>query len=148
MKVILTAEVKGLGRVGEEKNVSEGHARNYLIPRGLAVPATAGAEQQAAAHATQVKRKRDQAAQQRHDLAAKLAGAGVTITRKSADGKKLFGSVSTRDLAAALNAQGYPVDAKHIVLPEPIRTVGEHRAQAALGEGLTADFTVTVVAGA
>ncbi|HNW92297.1 MAG TPA: 50S ribosomal protein L9 [bacterium] len=146
MKVILTANVNGLGRVGDEKNVNEGHARNFLIPRGLAVPATAGAEKQAADKAAAVKRQRDAATAARRELAAKLKGAGVTLRRTSADGKKLFGSVNARDLAEALHAQGYAVDAKHVVIPEAIRTVGEHRAQANLGEGLTTPFTVTVVA--
>lgn len=146
MKVILLQDVAKIGRAGEEHDVNEGHARNYLIPRGLAQAATPGMERVVQEKAAAKKRQQEQAKQARRDLAAKLKSATITLTRRSADGTKLFGSVAAKDIAAALAAQGFAVEARALALKEPIRTTGAHRVTAALGDGLDAEFTVTVTA--
>lgn len=145
MEVILKQDVKDLGKKDSLVKVSDGYAKNYLMPRGLAVPATAGNinemknKQQALADKQQ--RELDRARQ----LQKALSGKGVRLKMKAGENGKLFGAVSGKDIAEAAAAQlGVSVDKKKIVLSEPIKTTGTHSVQIRLHAGVNAELLVTV----
>ncbi|MED4955726.1 50S ribosomal protein L9 [Paenibacillus sp. FSL R5-0527] len=124
MKVIFLQDVKGQGKKGEIKNVSEGYAQNFLIPRGLVRPATEGnvktLEQQTAA---ELKRK----AQEKEDaiqLGKKLEEITVELKAKAGEGGRLFGAITSKQVADALEKAGVKLDKRKIEMPEPIRSLG------------------------
>lgn len=125
MKVILLQEVKKLGRKGEVIEVSEGYARNYLLPQKLAAPATASnvnaAEQQKGAEAHKAKKQLDEAKL----YAAQLAKLSVTVAVKTGEGGKLFGSVTSKDVADALKEQhGIDLDKRKIEIKDAVKNLG------------------------
>lgn len=133
MQVLLRRDVKGIGRRGDIVTVSSGHARNYLIPNGLAVEATEGAVVQAAT----LKKSRDlrEAADREsaRAIAAQFAAEALIITAKAGAAGKLFGSVTAADVAEAVERQFHVViDRKHLSIPSPIREVGSHTVTVAL----------------
>ena len=145
MKVILKKDVKELGKKDSMVNVSDGYAKNYLIPRGIAVEATAGNvnemknKQQAAADRAQ--RELDAA----EKLAAALSGKEIKLSVKSGENGKLFGAVSSKDISDAVKKQlGADIDKKKIVLKDPIKTTGSHDVEAKLHAGVAAKFSVKV----
>ena len=146
MPVILKQDVKGSGKKGELVKVSDGYARNYLIPKGLATEANAQAmgemkaKQAAAAHKAEVER---QAAQ---DLADKINEKTVKLTAKAGANGKLFGSVTSKEISEELQKQfGMPVDKRKIVLDADIKAFGSYTVQVKLYPGIAA--TVYVVVG-
>ena len=149
MQVILREDVKDLGRSGEMVTVSEGYARNYLLPRKMAVQATPGMMKDM--------RKRMEAARQREareqeeaqKVGESLKDARVTIPGRAAEGSsRLHGSVTAQDIAEVLNkAVAHPVDKRDIELREPIRTLGTHQVLVRLAKGVTVPVTVEVVEG-
>ncbi|MFO7263952.1 MAG: 50S ribosomal protein L9 [Bacillaceae bacterium G1] len=145
MKVIFTADVKGQGKKGEVKEVSDGYARNYLIPRGLAVEATKGnlkrlEEQKAKEAAQQAEMKAAAEA-----LAAQLNDMVLEIRAKAGEGGRLFGAVTAKRLAEELAARGLNVDRKSIQLEEPIRELGTTQVDIRLYPGVQAKLRVQVV---
>ncbi len=145
MKVILLKDVKGSGKAGEVINVSDGYARNFLFPRGLAQEATASAlnaikqKQAADDHRKQV--EREAAYAQAQDLSGKT----VTVRVRVGQNGKLFGTVSGKEVAEALKAQyGLEVDKKKIVLKESIKEAGTYTAQVKLYPSISADVQVVV----
>lgn len=145
MKVIFKADVKGQGKKGEVKEVSDGYARNYLIPRGLAVEATEGNLKQLA---SQKEKEAERQAQQKaaaEQLAAKLNEMVLTIKAKAGEGGRLFGAVTAKRLAEELASQGVKVDRKTIQLPEPIRELGTTQVEIRLFPGVQAMLRVQVV---
>ncbi|MCB0970656.1 MAG: 50S ribosomal protein L9 [Acidimicrobiales bacterium] len=147
MRVILRADVSGVGNKGDVVEVANGYGRNFLLPRGLAFPATDGAEAQAEA----MRRARDvQDAAERaaaEDIAKSLVGAPVRIEARVGADDKLFGSVTTADIADALVAQsGVEIDRKQLHLDEPIREVGTHLVPLKLHQSVEFPVTVEVVA--
>ncbi len=147
MKVILQREVDKLGVPGDLVEVKDGFARNYLIPRGLAAPATKGG----AKHAERLRRThQDRVAKERTEadaLAARLAASPLRITAKAGEEGRLFGSITAADVADELQkATGATVDRKRIRLEEPIRSVGTHEVAVHLHPELDAALTIEVVA--
>lgn len=145
MKVILLQSVKGLGQAGVTVEVAAGHARNYLIPRGLAQEATrenlarVGAEHEK--HAREEARRRQQAA----DAATRLEGGAVVVRARAGESGRLFGSVTAQDVAAAIGAQfGVEVDRRRLEVPETLKTLGEHVVEAHLYPGIVARITVRI----
>jgi large subunit ribosomal protein L9 len=143
VKVILRSDVDGVGKKGDICDVAPGYGRNFLIPKGLAMVATAGAETQAQS----MRRSRDvkdaAARSAAQDIASTLVPAVITITAKAGAEGKLFGSVTTTDVADAIVAQtGLEVDRRHLHLDEPIRTTGTHTVSAKLHSEV--EFPVTV----
>ena len=145
MKVILLQSVKGLGQAGATVDVAAGHARNYLIPRGLAQEATRenleriGAEN--AKQAREEARRRQQAA----DAAARLEGRTVVVKARAGDSGRLFGSITAQDVAAAITQQfGVQVDRRRLEVPETLKTLGEHAAEVRLYPGISARITVLI----
>jgi large subunit ribosomal protein L9 len=147
MKVILREDLAGIGCRGDIVSVSDGHARNYLLPKGLAIVATDGAINQAAA----MRKRRDlrEAADREsaRTVAEQLGAKTITIRAKSGAEGRLFGSVTTADIASALSAQaGITIDRKKIVA-DPIRTVGAHSAIVRLHADVECQVKLSVVNG-
>lgn len=145
MQVLLRRDVKGIGRRGDIVTVSSGHARNYLIPNGLAVEATDGAVEQAAT----LKKSRDlrEAADREsaRNVAEALTAKTFTIKAKAGNEGRLFGSVTTSDIAGALAAQaGVTLDRKKVVA-QPIRTTGNHTAVVRLHADVECTIKINVV---
>ena len=146
MEVILTEDVNHLGHMGDLVRVKPGYGRNYLIPRKLAVLATAGSkkelEHQLAVLADK-KAKLKVAAQQ---TAQSLAGVSVTIVRQAGEDGRLFGSVTNRDVEAALAAAGHTVDRKRITMKDTIKTLGTYEAVVKLHADVSLNVQVVVAA--
>ena len=147
MQVLLRSDVAGVGRRGDIVNVSSGHARNYLLPNGLAVVATDGTVRQSDSMKKARQQKEAADRQTATNLIADLGKRQITVTAKAGNEGRLFGSVSAADVAAAIAAQtGASVDRKAVVLGEAIRSVGEHQVTIDM-HGVSGTVTVSVVAG-
>ena len=147
MKVILRREVPGLGHSGDVKEVADGYARNYLIPRGLAAAATAGTLANAEAHLAAQRRQNERLDEERHALAQKLEGSRVVIQARAGARGRLHGSITAPQIADAISeAAGHAVDRHEVELGEPIRQVGEHQVTVRLARNVTARVTVVVEA--
>lgn len=146
MKVLLEQDVKGTGKQGQIVEVSDGYARNFLMPRKLATPADAASINAANIRKSAAQHKKFQAGVDAREQAKKLSGMTVRVTAKVGENGKLFGSITSKEIAAALQAQhGIALDRKKILLGEPIRTLGSQAVSARLFEGTDASFTVEVV---
>jgi len=145
MNVILLEHVENLGTVGQTVRVKDGYARNYLLPKKLACLAT---EKNLNFYRTIIEAKKKKLAKLKVDAEAqsqKLSAVTLTFTRKSKDqDAKLFGSVTTSDIARALQAQGYEIDRRKVVLPEAIKKLGEFQAHVRLHPEVTAIVAVLV----
>lgn len=145
MKVILKADVKGKGKKGQMIEVAEGYARNFLMPKGLAVPATADAVNTMRLQ-EKAKAKADaEAKAAATEIAEKLKGLQVKVPSKGGEGGKLFGAVTGKEIAAALKEQyGMDVDSKKLVLDQPIKTFGSFEVKAKLGFEISGTVYVLV----
>jgi large subunit ribosomal protein L9 len=146
VKLILTQEVTGLGAPGDAVEVKDGYGRNYLIPRGLAIRATRGAEKQVSAlrRAREVRDVRDLG--QAKEVAAELDALKVTLTTRAGQGGRLFGSVNVGDIAAAVKAAGGPtLDKRRLELSAPIKTLGSHTVSVRVHPEVKATVVVEVV---
>lgn len=173
MKVILMQKVERLGEPGQQVDVANGYARNFLLPQQLAVLATPGRIRSLAQLTAQARNLVDRLKQEATALAERLAAVQIVLTRRATEeaaveappatpvpapeaapaeaavpavpaAPKLFGSVTSQDLSDALAAQGLTVDKKKIVLPESIKTLGVHRVPIRLHAEVLAELTVTV----
>ena len=145
MRVILREDLDNLGAAGEVVTVRDGYGRNYLLPRGLAVPAT---EKDVARFEHDKRVIAARAAKQAKELSAqaeKLNQVSVSIPAQVGEGERLYGSVTSRDIAEALKAQGVTVDTRKLQLPEPIKTLGMTEVPLKLGPNVTASIKVWVV---
>ena len=145
MKVILTKDVQGTGRAGEVKDVADGYARNFLLPRKLAIPATGSAlrsvEQRKASEAKRASTEEQVA----RALAERLMAAPVMLTAKVGDQGRLYGSITSADIADQLSAQlGQPIDRRKIELETPIRQLGTHEVTIRLHRAVSAVVKVDV----
>ena len=142
--VVLREDVQHLGTAGELVRVRAGYARNFLLPRGKVVLATAGSvrqieEQKRQAIARAAKLKASATA-----LATELAKLSIEIARQTGEGDRLYGSVTSKDVAEAIKAKGYDIDKKSLVLPDSIKTLGEYKLTARLGNGVDAEIKLVV----
>jgi large subunit ribosomal protein L9 len=184
MKVILMQKVERLGDPGQQVDVADGYARNFLLPKQLAVPATAGRMKSLTQLTAQAKNREEREKREAQSLADRLASVEVTLHRRASEetpapapvvaalegaaqpaetpaepgpsrqeapeatvallGPRLFGSVTSHDVADALAGHGFTVDRKKILLPEPIKTLGVHRVPIRLHADVTAEVTVKV----
>ena len=145
MKVILLQDVKGKGKKGQMLEVSDGYARNFMLPRKIAIEATPDAintmRMNDKAAAEKAARERAEA----NDTAAKLRGLTVTVNAKGGGSGKLFGSVTSQEIADALKAaSGITLDKRKIVLSEPIKNVGTYTVTCKLGYDISAPLTVKI----
>jgi len=146
MKVILTADVKGKGKKGDLLEVSEGYGRNFLMPRGLAELATADTLNAKRAQDEAQARKKALEQQAARDAAEKLKVSPVKVPAKGGSGGRLFGAVTSKEIAEALHQQyGLTVPKQKIVLEEPIKTFGVHRVKAKLYQDIAGEILVQVV---
>jgi large subunit ribosomal protein L9 len=171
MKVILMQKIERLGEPGQQVEVADGYARNYLLPKQLAVPATPGHVKSLAQLTAQSKNREERAKHEAAALAERLAAVQVTLGRRASEEEaagpgdaaapaapaadatrpggvarpaRLFGSVTAQDISQALSAQGVAVDKKQILLAEPIKTLGAHRVPVRLHAEVVTELTITV----
>jgi large subunit ribosomal protein L9 len=146
IEVILREDIKTLGRAGEMVRVKPGYARNYLLPQGLAYEATEGNRKRIAAE-TRVRSARSQAERTEAErFAATLSEVTLTLSGKAGEEGKLFGSITSQDIADALARQGYTVDRRRIELEHPIKSTGAHTVAVRLHPEVNAELRVSVVA--
>jgi large subunit ribosomal protein L9 len=145
VRVILKREVAGLGRPGDVKDVADGYAQNFLLPRGLAIEATAG-EMKVLARARDAKRaKQDRAHADAEELAKRLSEMTLVFRLKAGDQGKTFGSVTSKDIAEALQReQKVDVDKTKVHLPEPLKALGVHQVEIRLLTDVRANVTVAI----
>lgn len=144
MKIILMEDVPTLGRRGDVREVATGYARNFLLPRKLAVPATAANLQ----NLDHLKRQRDRAESRAREeaqaAAARIAGLTLTVTARASEDGRLYGSVSAQDVADFLERHELPTERRRVLLEEPIKALGEFRVPIRLHAEVTAELTVSV----
>ena len=145
MKVILTQAVPHLGQVGDQVDVAKGYARNYLIPRNLAVEATASHLRSLQQLKVQGRQQEERLKQEADSVAERLRSLILTFARAAGDQERLFGSVTSSDIAEALAEQGIRLDRKKIVLEEPIKAVGRYAVPVRLHRDTVAEIQVQVV---
>ncbi|MCU1329874.1 MAG: ribosomal protein [Bryobacterales bacterium] len=144
MEIILREEIEKLGSRGDVVKVAAGYARNYLLPRRLAVEAT-GSNRKIVEQERQAHLRRDaKLVEESQQLAVLLNAVTLTIVRKAGENDHLFGSVTTADIGDALAAQKFTVDRRKLHLEEPIRTLGEFKIPVRLHRDVTAEVTVNV----
>ncbi|KAA0252147.1 50S ribosomal protein L9 [Acidobacteria bacterium ACD] len=147
MKVILTDEIKSLGHRGDIVEVSAGYARNFLLPKELALPATPGnqkrLEQQRKQYDLRVEKDREKAS----EVARAIEGTTLVLRKKAGEHDALYGSVTSSELAEALAAKGFTIDKRRIELEEPIKRLGTHTVHVKLHKDVTVGVQVEVLAG-
>jgi large subunit ribosomal protein L9 len=145
MEIILREDIEKLGTRGQVVKVADGYARNFLLPKRLAVPATAAnkkiVESERQAHLRREAKEKADA----EDLARMMAGVSVTIAQKAGEQEQLFGSVTSKDIAEALEKRNYTIDRRKIHLDEPIKQLGEYKVPVRLHRDVTVEVTVQVV---
>jgi large subunit ribosomal protein L9 len=145
MDVILKEDVDKLGTRGQLVKVTPGYARNFLLPKHLAVPATDSnkkiIEQERQGHL----RREAKLATEAGELAKLMGSVNITISQKAGENDQLFGSVTSKDIAEALEKQGYTIERRKIVLEEPIKTLGEFKIPVRLHQEVSAEITLHVV---
>lgn len=144
MKVILTKDVATLGKSGELKQVADGYATNYLIPQALAVPAAGGAyrawQHDIANREDKRRKERDEA----EIAATRISSTTLTMGVKVGEGGKLYGSITSKDIADALARRGIEIDRHKIDLEEPLKTLGTYKVAIKVFTGMTPEVTIIV----
>lgn len=144
MEVILRDHVENLGKRGEIVKVADGYARNFLLPRKLALPAT-DANRKWVERERKIAEARDLEERGAADaIASRLNALELTISRKTGENDQLYGSVTNADIAELLAAKGFEIDRRKILLPDPIKTLGENTIPVKLHRDVTAQVRVTV----
>lgn len=146
MEVILIGDVDGLGKKGSTVKVANGYARNFLVPRKLAIPTGGGAARLFVEMAKQRDIATDKSKKAAEAIAEKYRGAAVEVTARAGEDGTLFGSITSADIADLLGKQGLVTDKKKLEIAEPIKTLGDHVVQLKLHAGVEAPITVRVVA--
>ena len=145
MKLILKEDVPALGSIGSVVNVRGGFARNYLLPRQLAIPANASNEKLMAHQKRQLITKREKALSEFQELAKKLDSVVLEVVKQVGEDERIFGSVTSLELAELLQAKGFDVPKKDIRLPEEVKKVGVYTATLRLHSEVTASLKFWVV---
>ena len=146
MEVILREHVDNVGRRGEIVKVADGYARNYLLPRKLALLATAGNKKQIERERVKFDAKELEEQKVAEAVVARLEGVEIVIARKVGETEALYGSVTSADIAEALAAKGFELDRRKLHLPEPIKKLGEYEVPLKLHREVTTKVKVRVVA--
>lgn len=145
MKVLLLKDVPGLGKQGEIKNVSDGYARNYLIPRGLAEEATEGVLKSVEQRLQQLKKKEERLRKEIEQAIEKLKGERLVIPAAMGKDGKLFGSIGNKDIAQLLSEKGINVDKRDIELETPLKHIGVFQVPIRMPTGQRVEITVEIV---
>ncbi|MCU0848341.1 MAG: 50S ribosomal protein L9 [Spirochaetes bacterium] len=147
MKVILQKDVPNLGDAGDIKEVANGYARNYLLPRRLVIPADESSKRAIEHQKKLIKIKKEKRKKQSEKLVENMSGIELVITAQVGEEGKLFGSITSMDIAKHLKEKGFEIDKRKIMLESPIKQEGEFEIALKLDEGLSAKIKVTVVKG-
>lgn len=145
MKVILKEDIPNLGKAGQIINVKDGYARNFLLPRGLALLAD---EKNLKLLEYQKKKIEEEAKKKRQDaesVAGRLSEIQLNIKAKAGEDQKLFGSVTSKDIAEALQKEGFSIDKRQINITEPIKRIGEYEVEVKLDANVTAKVKVNII---
>ncbi|MGH7538689.1 MAG: 50S ribosomal protein L9 [Gemmatimonadales bacterium] len=145
MEVILREAVQHLGAAGDVVKVKDGYARNYLLPKGLAYPASEGNKRRIAFEAERIARQRTAERQEAEGEASKLTAVLLTFPMKVGEEDKLYGSVTASDIQRRLEEQGIHIDKRRVDLPEPIRALGEFKVGIKLHADVRPEITVILV---
>ena len=145
MDVILTENVKNLGTIGEVVKVKPGYGRNYLVPQGMAVEASEAKLKELEHHKRQLNRKAEKLSQEAADVKARIEAVECTFVHKASEEGKLFGSVTSMEIAESLAAQGIEIDRRKILLEQPIKELGEHSIDIKLNAGVNAIVKINVI---
>ena len=145
MEVILREHVDNLGRRGEIVKVADGYARNFLLPRKLALPATAGNKKHVERERKIMEVREAEEKGQAETIAARLKAVEISIARRVGETDQLYGSVTASDIADFLKSKGFEIDRRKLILPEPIKTVGDHTVPLKLHREVTVPLVVKVV---
>ena len=145
MEIILREHVEHLGERGEIVKVADGYARNYLLPRKLALLATPGNRKHVERERKITEAREAQEKGQAEGLAARLAEVDITIARRVGDTGQLYGSVTAADIVEVLKAKGFEVDRRKLILPEPIKAIGDHDVPLKLHRQVAVPLKVHVV---
>lgn len=147
MEIVLLEDVKALGKKGQVVKVSDGYARNFILPKKLGVEATPKNLNELKLQKANEERIAAKQYAEAKELGDKLSKSSVTLAIKAGESGKAFGSVSGKEIAKAVSEQlGLDVDKKKLVLPEPLKTLGEHQVAVKLHKDVTAQLTVKIVA--
>ncbi len=147
MDIVLLEDVKALGKKGQVVKVTDGYARNYILPRKLGVEATPKNLNELKLQKANAEKMAARQLQEAKELGGKLSAASVTVAIKAGENGKAFGSVSGKEIAKAVSEQlGLELDKKKLVLPEPLKVLGVHQVPVKLHKDVTARLTVNVVA--
>ena len=144
MKVILTADVDKLGKSGEMKEVAEGYARNFLIPRKVAVPAAGGAYRAWQHDIASREEKRQREREDAEIAATRIGSTTLTMGVKVGEGGKLYGSITAKDIADALARRGITVYRHKVELPDPLKSLGTYKVAIKVYAGMTPEVTIVV----
>jgi large subunit ribosomal protein L9 len=145
MDIILTENVKNLGTIGEVVKVKPGYGRNYLVPQGLAVEASEAKLKELEHHKRQLNRKAEKLSQEAADVKARIETVECTFVHKASEEGKLFGSVTSMEIAESLATQGIEIDRRKILLEQPIKELGEHAIDIKLNAGVNAIVKINVI---
>ena len=145
MEVILRDHVEKLGKRGEIVKVSDGYARNYLLPRKLALPATEGNRKHVERERKIMETREAEEKSQAEAVATRLSTVDITIARRVGETEQLYGSVTAADITEFLKGKGFEIDRRKLILPEPIKSIGEHDVPLKLHREVTVPLKVKVV---
>jgi large subunit ribosomal protein L9 len=145
MKVILMEDIKKIGKIGQIVDVANGFARNYLVPKGLAVEANTKNIRSVEHEKKIVHEKARKLKDSAQDLSSKISAMTITIKAKAGEEGKLFGSVTTMDIAEALNSEGIEIDKKRISLEEPIKRLGSYFVSVKLHHEVSVQLNIQVI---
>lgn len=146
MEIILTENVDGLGHIGDLVKVKPGYARNFLLPRGLAVLASNRNVKELEHQKRQLERKLQRVTQAAEVLKSRIEASPIEVAHKAGEEGKLYGAVTSMEIEAKLAEKGIEIDRKRIQLDEPIKSLGEHAVKVKLDAGIVASVKLTVVA--
>jgi large subunit ribosomal protein L9 len=145
MEIILREHVDNLGKRGEIVKVADGYARNYLLPRKLALPATEGNKRHVERERKIMEAREAEERGQAEAIAARLLAIDISISRRVGDTEQLYGSVTAVDIADFLKGKGFDIDRRKLILPEPIKAIGDHNVPLKLHREVTVPLVVHVV---
>lgn len=144
MEVILREHVDNLGRRGEVVKVADGYARNFLLPRKLALPVTEGNKKHIERERKKMEVREAEEKSQAEAISARLAALDLAFQRRVGDTEQLYGSVTSGDIADLLKGKGFDIDRRKLILPEPLKTLGEHTVNLKLHREVTVPLKVTI----
>ena len=142
MKVILQQDVRNLGDMGDIVRVIDGYARNYLLPRGMAIIANEKNTRQLDHFKRMAQAKAEKEKQAALELAKKLENTPISFEVKIGEDDKVFGSVTSKDIVERLTENGFELERKNIQLPSPLKTLGSHKVKVSLNRGVSAELEV------